>query len=281
MRELSLFSGCGGGLLGTKLLGWTTIGYVEWDPYRCRLLAHRIADGILDDAPVYCGDIRDFISGGYASQYRGVADVVTAGFPCREFSVANYKHLGKGTAGSGEQNQWPATIAVIRLVTPPYIFLENVVGLLGSHNYFAVILRDLAEAGYDARWCCLSGYAVGAPHVRRRIWIAGQRRDRIQGRNAPSPLSSRSQVLADDHEQRRQEHCRQGTIQPQQSAAECGSVRERPWPVDPAMSWSPSEPALGRVADGVARHVDRLAAIGDGQIPRVVAAAWKHLMDNQ
>jgi hypothetical protein len=31
----------------------------------------------------------------------------------------------------------------------------------------------------------------------------------------------------------------------------------------------------------VARHVDRLAAIGDGQIPRVVAAAWKHLMDNQ
>ena len=33
MRELSLFTGAGGGLLGTKLLGWEHCGYVESDDY--------------------------------------------------------------------------------------------------------------------------------------------------------------------------------------------------------------------------------------------------------
>lgn len=38
--------------------------------------------------------------------------------------------------------------------------------------------------------------------------------------------------------------------------------------------WWAVEPGLGRVADGVARRVDRLAAIGDGQVPAVVAVVW-------
>ena len=46
MKELSLFSGAGGGLLATKhLLGWETIGYVEIDEYCQAVLAQRIEDG--------------------------------------------------------------------------------------------------------------------------------------------------------------------------------------------------------------------------------------------
>ena len=33
MRELSLFTGAGGGLLGTSLMGWNLVGCVEWDDY--------------------------------------------------------------------------------------------------------------------------------------------------------------------------------------------------------------------------------------------------------
>ena len=40
-RELSLFTGAGGGLLGTRLLGWETIGYVEIDEYCQRVLRAR------------------------------------------------------------------------------------------------------------------------------------------------------------------------------------------------------------------------------------------------
>ena len=42
----------------------------------------------------------------------------------------------------------------------------------------------------------------------------------------------------------------------------------RPWPV---------EPGLGRVVDGVAHRVDRLRAIGNGQVSRVAATAWEIL----
>jgi DNA (cytosine-5)-methyltransferase 1 len=75
MRELSLFSGAGGGLLGSHLLGWTPIGYVEWNDYCQRVIRQRIIDGILPNAPIF-GDVRQFIQSGAASRYRGFVDVV-------------------------------------------------------------------------------------------------------------------------------------------------------------------------------------------------------------
>ena len=85
MKELSLFSGAGGGLLGTKLLGWKTVGYVEWNEFCQKILSERIKEGILDEAPIF-NDIKLFNSEGYASSYKGMVDVVTGGFPCQPFS---------------------------------------------------------------------------------------------------------------------------------------------------------------------------------------------------
>lgn len=167
MNELSLFSGAGGGLLATKhLLGWNTIGYVEIDDYCQKVLIQRIKDGYLDPAPIF-GDIKQFISEGYAEGYRGVVDVITAGFPCQPFSVA-----GKQAGADDPRNMWPATIEAIRIVRPRYCFLENVPGLLAaSHGYFGTILQGLAEAGYHARWTVLGADDVGAPHRRKRLWV--------------------------------------------------------------------------------------------------------------
>ena len=165
MRELSLFTGAGGGLLGTKLLGWTTIGYVEWDGYCQRVLEQRIKDGILDDAPIF-GDIREF-NQTYAREYQGMVDVITAGFPCQPFSVA-----GKRQGEMDERNMWPDTVATIRTVRPRFVYLENVPGLLNS-RYFPRILADLHEGGYGVRWKVVSAGEVGAAHRRERLWIAG------------------------------------------------------------------------------------------------------------
>jgi hypothetical protein len=41
--------------------------------------------------------------------------------------------------------------------------------------------------------------------------------------------------------------------------------------------WWEFEPNVGRVAHGVAARVDRLKAIGNGQVPSVAALAWKIL----
>lgn len=80
LKELSLFTGCGGGLLGSKLLGWHTIGYVEFNKYCQQVIQARIRDGILDDAPIF-GDIRDFVKEGHAEAYAGNVDVISGGFP--------------------------------------------------------------------------------------------------------------------------------------------------------------------------------------------------------
>ena len=174
MNELSLFSGAGGGLLSSKLLGWNHIGYVEWDDYCQHVIAQRIKDGHLDEAPIFT-DVREFVQSGAAREYRGFADVVSGGFPCQSFSVA-----GKREGSESSVNMWPAMLDVIKAVKPRFVFAENVPGLLSSRMadtterpvyYFGEILRDLAEARYDARWCVLGADDVGAKHKRKRLWI--------------------------------------------------------------------------------------------------------------
>ena len=76
MLELSLFTGAGGGVLASILLGHRIVGYVEYDKYCQQIIRQRIRDGIYDDAPVF-GDIRSFDG----TPFRGVVDCVTAGFP--------------------------------------------------------------------------------------------------------------------------------------------------------------------------------------------------------
>ena len=160
MIELSLFSGAGGGLLGSKLLGWKCVGYVEQNEYCQRVLRARIRDGFLDDAPIF-PDVRTF----NGRPYRGRVDIVTAGFPCQPFSVA-----GRRKGAGDERNMWPDTIRIIREVRPRCALLENVPGLISS-GYFGTVLGDLAESGFDAEWCVLSAQDCGAPHIRKRLWI--------------------------------------------------------------------------------------------------------------
>lgn len=318
LRELSLFSGCGGGLLASRLLEWSTIGYVEREPYRCRVIAQRIADGFLDDAPIYCGDVREFICQGFAAAYQGVADIVSAGFPCQEFSLANYIHAGAQTAGTGDKNHWPETIEVIRQVRPKYCLLENVVGLTGGHGYFGRVLSDLAQAGYDARWDCLSGNDIGAPHVRQRIWIVARQvwkpvvdaadmleceacgepwcpeceahygececigphqDDLYEYRQISGQLQAKPKNLAHANGKRFKEHKRARTVQQEHTTTERNGVRGRWWRDYPGELGQTNQSRFCRVADGVARGMDRLAALGDGQIPGVAALAWQRMME--
>jgi DNA (cytosine-5)-methyltransferase 1 len=44
--------------------------------------------------------------------------------------------------------------------------------------------------------------------------------------------------------------------------------------------WWSTEPNVGRVANGVSKRVDRLKALGNAQVPIVVATAWEILTKN-
>ena len=274
MRELSLFSGIGCGVLGTKTLGWRTIGYVEFNEYCQQVLAQRIKDGILDRAPIF-GDINSFIKSGCADQYRGFVDVLSAGFPCQPFSVA-----GRERAERDDRNQWTTTLDTIRRTQPRYCLLENVPGLLSrKHRYFEKILKDLSESGYDAKWKVIPASELGAPHKRDRLWIRAtlsnpnprhsiQPNQTLQAgwstsyngcENVPNPDSARLK-----------ERWRTEPVETQHTTLKRGGERQSP-------RWWSSEPSVGRVVDGCTNRVQRLKALGNGQVPIVARTAWEIL----
>jgi len=165
MNTLSLFTGAGGGELASQhLLGHRTIGYVEINDYCQRVLAQRIKDGLLDNAPIYT-DIIAFLDSGCAELYRGVTDIITGGFPCQDISAA-----GKGAGITGERSGLWATMAgIIRVVRPRHVFVENS-PMLTSRG-LGTVLGDLAAMGYDARWGVLGAHHAGGNHKRDRIWV--------------------------------------------------------------------------------------------------------------
>lgn len=262
MNELSLFTGAGGGLLGTLLLGWRPVGFVESNEYRQMVIAARIRDKILPDAPIF-GNIESFIRDGYAASYTGVVDVVTAGFPCQPFAAGG-KHRGR----DDDRNKWPETISVIRIVRPTWVLLENSPRLLARHGdrepYFGTIVRDLHESGYVGRWGVLSAASLGYPHRRDRLWVIAYSgkigrtwflRHRIRGVVAPLEIEKR-------------------TRKPANALESICSYLE-------AYETSQGEPAIFGGTDGIPFGVDRLEAIGDGQVPAVVKKVFEIIFCNK
>ena len=259
MNELALFAGAGGGILGGKLLGWRTVCAVEIDPYARKVLLARQADGCLDRFPIW-DDVRTFDG----KRWRGTVDVISGGFPCQDISAA-----GKGAGITGTKSGlWSHMARIIGEVRPRFVFVENS-PLLVSRG-LAVVLGDLAEMGYDAIWGVLGAEHVGAPHKRHRLWIVaypgsrwGQDNELCTGRDE---LGIRGAELADADVPR-----------PQWSVgSKTGKGRNRRAVSDNG-NWWHSEPDVGRVANGVARGVDRLRCLGNGQVPAVARLAWDTL----
>jgi DNA (cytosine-5)-methyltransferase 1 len=179
LNELALFAGAGGGILGGHLLGWRTVCAVERDPYAAAVLAQRQNDGALHPFPVW-NDVCTFDG----KPWRGRVDVVSGGFPCQDISVA-----GGGAGLSGERSGlWREFARIIREVGPRYVFVENSPAL--AFRGLDVVLGDLAEMGYDAEWGVLGADDVGAPHVRKRIWIVAQLANAISERRSQGRAES-------------------------------------------------------------------------------------------
>jgi DNA (cytosine-5)-methyltransferase 1 len=244
MNELSLFTGAGGGVWASKLLGHRIIGYVENNEYRQRVIAQRIRDGLFDEAPIF-GDIKAFNSEGYAEAYSGLVDIVTAGFPCQPFSISG-KQLGE----DDPRNMWPETYRAIRTIRPRFAFLENVPGLLVS-GYAGTVFGDLADGGYNARWCVLGGHETGSVSDGKRLWIFATQADckQLEGMDFQKHLTPNPE-----------KSCRR-----QYDGAIRAAVRQDDYS------------KIKRNLDAVARGKQRLEAIGNGQDPFLAATVWKIL----
>jgi DNA (cytosine-5)-methyltransferase 1 len=161
LTVLSLFSGIGGLDLGIRLAvtDARVIAYVEKDAYCRRVLKARMADGVMDEAPLY-EDVTTFDG----TAFRGT-DLICGGFPCQDISNAGRR---EGITGS-RSGLWSEFARIIGEVGPRYVFVENVSALLGRG--MGRVCGDLSSLGFDQEWGPFSAADVGAPHLRKRIFI--------------------------------------------------------------------------------------------------------------
>ena len=242
LRELALFAGAGGGILGGKLLGWKTVCAVEWEPYPASVLCARQNDGLLPPFPIW-DDVCTFDG----KPWRGIIDVVSGGFPCQDISTA-----GKGAGIEGERSgMWKEMARVIREVQPSYAFVENspMLTVRGLNR----VLCDLASMGFDVAWGVLGADDVGAPHSRKRMWIVAKIFNAAGQRGC-------------------------GWESKRKNAEDAWQFSGGSWNNTRTMGNWNIEPNVGRVANGVASRVDRLKAIGNGQVPLCAAIAWNTLL---
>jgi DNA-cytosine methyltransferase len=171
LKVFSLFSGIGGLDRGFEQTGgFKTIAFCEIKPFCQRVLAKH-----WPTLPIY-NDVRLLTARDLWNDGLRQIDAIVGGFPCQDLSSAG-KRLGLSGDRSGLWREFYRLICEIR---PKIAILENVPGLLAPFRRAGEItqqaalgnvLGQLAEAGYDARWFCLSAADLGAPHQRTRVFV--------------------------------------------------------------------------------------------------------------
>ena len=298
MKFGSLFSGIGGLDLGLERAGMTVAWQSEIDPYACRVLSKH-----WPSVPNR-GDVTTI-------DWSTVepVDLICGGYPCQPFSLAGARQ-GEDDA----RHLWPHFARAIRELRPRWALLENVPAHLSLG--FGSVLGDLAALGFDADWDCIPAAAVGAPHLRYRVFIVAHANEQQHEGGAPAVgRTTATQLPADTDRGRQSRHS--GTQRPgrkvhgdEQRLADTG--RSRSFVADPigvagttpesrrvragshgesgfgtdqglrcgGDNWA-TEPDVGRVADGVPDRVDRLRALGNAVVPQVAEFVGRKIMGAQ
>lgn len=267
MDSLSLCSGIGGLDLGLRLAvpNYRTVCYVENDSTCQDVLRARMADGLLDPAPLW-GDLKLFD----ARPWRGLVDLVHGGYPCQPFSTE-----GRRRGADDDRYLWPAVRDVVRDCEPEWCLFENVDGHLSLGA--SEVVRDLVGMGFRVAMGTFTAAECGAPHERKRLYILAHA-DPLRGRG-PEP----------DHRGALVEHPRP------YPRAWPPRPRDPDWrrvvTLDPSLAPKVEEedgwqlnPAFAEWLMGFPRgwtegfeRVARLKMLGNAVVPCMAALAWEEL----
>jgi DNA (cytosine-5)-methyltransferase 1 len=100
----------------------------------------------------------------------------------------------------------------------------------------AAILWELSESGYDAQWSIVSACAVGAPHMRERLFILAY----------PNSFDV------------------EGVAFQQEFKKSLQRINDQPRP----LLWD-SQPPASRMADGISARMERMKMLGNAVVPEV------------
>ena len=274
MNVLDLFSGIGGfALAGDMLGGFTTKQFVEIDPYCRQVLRKNFPDvPIHDDITTYDTSFKF-----------GEFDLITAGFPCQDLSIAGRQAgLQDGTRSA----LFYEVIRIARQVRPRFILFENVRHLLSHQDgqTFQEVLFQIAKAGYNAEWGVVSAADVGACHKRERVWIIAyahdpryhrpskrqvdaQRQKAMQQRKIPQLEPTRQADAANAYGTRLQGQRGQYELRESSQKIPIG-WRSQPHTLYPDWRGYESQPTLCRGDAGLSNRVARLKALGNTICPQ-------------
>ena len=172
---------------------------------------------------------------------------------------------------------------IVREVQPRFVFVENS-PMLTSRG-LGRVLGDLAAMGFDAEWGVLSCKDAGGVHLRERIWIVaanakimqrnGRANYRKHSKGKVSQFGNRTSAPDAPHDRRKRgEGIKQRTVFRFSRFPWGEDVRR----VEDLRSRSDlPEPLIRRINHDVAAGMDRLKAVGNGQVSRVAATAWQLL----
>ena len=243
MRIGSLFSGIGGLELGLERAGvGHTVWQVEIEPY-CRSVLTKHwpkADRF--------NDVKE-------CSYRNLApvDLICGGFPCQDVSSAG-KRAGLAGARSG---LWWEYLIIVSELGPEWVVVENVAS--GASLWTDTVLNGLGELGYACLPIPIAAADVGAPHLRKRIFIVAHLDQATEPTRALDAEVACAPTAADtDQETQR---CLSGTI---------GGHPTNTEPSEDHWRFPMSE--MVRVVHGVSRQLDsprrRIGALGNSVVPQ-------------
>jgi DNA (cytosine-5)-methyltransferase 1 len=301
MNILDLFSGIGGFSLGLERAGMRTVAFCEIDPH-----ARKVLNKHWPDVPVFT-DVSTLTKDDLNEQI----DVLAGGFPCQDISTAG---LGAGLSGS-RSGLWFQFHRLIKEIQPRYAIIENVSAL--RSRGLDQVLWSLAEIGYDAEWHCIPASAVGAPHRRDRIWIVAYPRHRSRGsvwtfeggKNPQDERPADTSALSRSSIESNLVANSQSVIRDERGYSEHQGAREVQQPFGRARSvlansnsahsegrrlssgiytqyantvsagWWETEPAVGRVANGLPGQSHRLKQLGNAVVPQIPELIGRAIME--
>jgi DNA (cytosine-5)-methyltransferase 1 len=317
LNELALFAGAGGGILGGHLLGWRTVCAVEWEPYAACVLAARQNDGFLppfpiwDDVQTFDGKpwrgIVDVISGGFPCQDISIAgngDGLEGERSGMWREMARIIHEVRPRFVFVENSPMLTSRGLGRVLGDlASMGFDAKWGVLGANDIGANHKRDRIwirgeQMGNSYDNGQITSEIISSPTQRSNSSPPRQEQT-CESKGSSEQYGELAYTECVGWSQGASEH---GTSNDQKSTnyiGDCGQTQSNKvgntkstgftpclegqrqgesWRASIGSSqWWEIEPPVDRVADGMVDRVDRLKAIGNGQVPLCAATAWRIL----
>jgi len=277
---LDLFSGIGGFRLGAE---WAEMKFENELHSDIEEFANKVYAKHFPNS-IQLGDVAK-INGHQLKKQYGNEWIITGGFPCQDISLA-----GKGAGLSGSRSGlWFEMQRIIGELQPRYAIMENVPAL--TFRGLDRVLGSLADIGYDAEWTVISARDIGAPHLRKRIWIIAypsKQQSTVcdsepseQGQIEFGRMGSKDELPNTDEIRHDGRHSKgdckpKGTDWNEKVRCENWSLPQMVQANNGHLQWQRTfEPEFVRVVDGIPNQLDRIGACGNSIVPQIAELIFR------